>query len=150
MVGAIVLSLFGVIFIGVLGVVLLRKGRTLLRSASSLRRQGVVVEGHVDGRDTGSGGRGSRWYYLNYSYEYDGKSYSRMQPVWHNYYTAHDVGTALPVRCLPGNPAEAELVEDDFGGQSNIGYIIGGVCLIGIGIFGLAIIIIFLFADVNH
>ena len=102
-----VLIIFLVLFVVFIpiAVILIKKAGV----ESKLSREGVLVKGRIiDHRQVSNGGRGGYNYYLTYSYNYKGSTYSREELVNDEIYRLGD-GATFPVRCLPERPEIATL-----------------------------------------
>ncbi len=73
-----------------------------------LRSRGVVVKGYVFERGT-QFGRFRSIYYLSYSYDYHGKTYTHRQGTNEDAYHIWSEGGDAQVRCLPMLPFIARL-----------------------------------------
>lgn len=90
---------------------------TLVRSwwMFNLRRPGVTVEGRITHRNTRTVGGGNRAgrvgtaYYVTYSYDYQGKTYSHEQEVDESSYSVLNEGGLVSVRYAVQHPTVALL-----------------------------------------
>lgn len=85
---------------------------TLLKSIVDdyILEHGDLVEGRVIKHHTGCDEDGTH-YYLTYTYEYGGETYSKEHVVRKKTYREIPDGTRIRVRCLPKNPQRARIVE---------------------------------------
>lgn len=80
-------------------------------------QKGVLIEGCIIEHRRGFAARRlgeDRPYYLTFSYEYQGTSYTQEVAVTKETYPAYPDGTKISVRCLPDAPTRAAPVDFDF------------------------------------
>lgn len=94
-------SLFG-LGLGGLAVTGLHEGQDALQRQMELDVQGKRTKGQVTG--TGTSGSKSRSYNLNYTFEVDGKTYSRSSSVSRDAYEQVPMASAVGVDYLPNDP----------------------------------------------
>jgi len=103
-------GIFIVLFMGA-GLLLARIIVREWRVFSQLRKQGVTVQGQITGRRRLTY-RSSQLFYLRYSYECDGRSYSGEQRVSKRHYAAWGDRMPVTICCLLDHPATARLMND--------------------------------------
>lgn len=92
--------IFGVVFL--VGAIV--EGRQWL----GLQQQGSIIEGRITKRRE-QPTNGTPNYYVTYSYDYDGQTYSCEQQVRKKHYQALEDGSKVVVRCISSHPAVATL-----------------------------------------
>ena len=107
--GLIALIGISVVFI-LVGIGFLVSALVIWRRWVNLQQNGVLIEGQItEHSKTRQGEAGSS---ITYTYEYEGKAFSRIQDVSKKYYQAWGDGSTVPVRCLAKQPDIVALVGD--------------------------------------
>ena len=127
--------LSGIVFSGIwlgIGIAFGVTGVKIWRTRNRLWHHGVNREARIINYRSRHLQR-SMAYYVTYHYHYEGKPYTREQPVSKKTYSALHVGAPIHVRCLPEQPAISMLEYEGVDRANSISALVLAVIYIGIG-----------------